>query len=120
MAPAWIRKVARHFVVDVKWEIWAHGMDVAPETIPPSRGPRGHWIDPLKLILEATPKATRWMSSARAAGALRSTIIGGQWSQQRFASCQFTGASDCIICNDDVRGAQHQVLALPQQERHAG
>ena len=96
--PAWVRRVARRAYTNIKWEEWSRKSENAPETRPAVRDPRGYWIEPVRMMLHSSQDASKWRLDPRAAGALRFTVIGGQWSQARLANHGYAADSDCLVC----------------------
>eukprot|EP00959_Pyramimonas_sp_CCMP1952_P080734 1686897-Pyramimonas_sp.AAC.1 len=98
MAPNWIRAVARRSFRSVQWEDWAKRTSHSPEHPEPPRDPRGYWIEPVAAMMNVPEDATTWNLSPQARGALRSTVIGAQWSQLRLHKMGYSDTSSCQRC----------------------
>ena len=67
------------------WRRWATRQEPAPETHAPVEWDSGgYWMEPLRELLRGTARRT-WCLTQLQAEALRSVIIGGQWTQARLA-----------------------------------
>ena len=85
VSPVWVRELARKDLERIKWEEWAQITEQAPEMLDGivPRAPAGYWLDPIRALFASSAERARWQLTPLALACLRSTMIGGQWSQQR-------------------------------------
>ncbi|CAK0801166.1 unnamed protein product, partial [Prorocentrum cordatum] len=84
----------------LRWREWATREEQTPE-LPQARVPRApgrYWLEPLRELFADAETRARWRMSQVAIACLRSTVIGGQWSQQRLFQHRYAESSECQAC----------------------